>query len=582
MAEFTMPSLGADMEEGVLQEWLVGPGDRVAKGDVVAVVETDKAAIEVECFASGTVERLLVEPGTRVPVGTPLALIEAEAPTAAPSEPAAARPGPAVAEAEPATAAPHRKRPRRAAPAPAAGTKPGRPAAAGPAQRPAPAPLGEPAPAAYEPAGEPAAGPAAPRPAAPSPAPHRPAAPPRPAPKPPRGPALPPESAPLAPEAVPAPSETVPLPPEAVPPSHEAAAAPPEAVPALREPEPEETPAGPGPLVRHLAEDRGVDLTSMHGTGRGGRITRADVEHAVPAGRTRVRATPYARRLARDLGVDLAGLHGTGDAGAVRAADVHEAVTARRGPAAGRPAQAAPKRTHAREPVAATPEGRADKRAETMRRAIGDLMSRSKREIPHYYLSTTVDMAAAEEWLRHRNRGRPPSDRLVSAALLLKAAALAAHDVPRLNGFWRDGGFVPGTGVHLGVAVSLRDGGLLAPVIHDADTLPPADLMTTLRDLVQRARLGRLRGSETSGATLTVTSLGDQGVEAVFGVIHPPQVALVGFGTVVERPWATGGLLGVRPVVTATLSADHRATDGAVGARYLTAVDRLLQRPEEL
>ncbi|MFJ3336154.1 2-oxo acid dehydrogenase subunit E2 [Streptomyces sp. NPDC086766] len=553
MAEFTMPSLGADMEEGVLQEWLVGPGDRVAKGDVVAVVETDKAAIEVECFASGTVGRLLVEPGTRVPVGTPLALIEAEAPMAAPSEPAAARPEPAVAEAGPATAAPHRKRPRRAAPAPAAGTKPGRPAAAGPAREPAPAPLGEPAPAAYEPAGEPAAGPAAPRPAVPSPAPHRPAAPPPPARKPSRGPALPPE-------AVPAPSETAPL----------------------REPEPEETPAGPGPLVRHLAEDRGVDLTSVHGTGRGGRITRADVEHAVPGGRTRVRATPYARRLARDLGVDLVGLHGTGDAGAVRAADVHEAVAARRGPATGRPAQAAPERPHARETVAAPPEERADKRAETMRRAIGDLMSRSKREIPHYYLSTTVDMAAAEEWLRHRNRGRPPSDRLVSAALLLKAAALAAHDVPRLNGFWRDGGFVPGTGVHLGVAVSLRDGGLLAPVIHDADTLPPADLMTTLRDLVQRARLGRLRGSETSGATLTVTSLGDQGVEAVFGVIHPPQVALVGFGTVVERPWATGGLLGVRPVVTATLSADHRATDGAVGARYLTAVDRLLQRPEEL
>jgi pyruvate dehydrogenase E2 component (dihydrolipoamide acetyltransferase) len=85
-----------------------------------------------------------------------------------------------------------------------------------------------------------------------------------------------------------------------------------------------------------------------------------------------------------------------------------------------------------------------------------------------------------------------------------------------------------------------------------------------------------------AGATLTVTSLGDQGVEAVFGVIHPPQVALVGFGAVVERPWAAGGMLGVRPVVTATLAADHRATDGAVGARYLTAVDRLLQRPEEL
>ncbi|MFF8941602.1 2-oxo acid dehydrogenase subunit E2 [Streptomyces sp. NPDC014864] len=684
MAEFTMPSLGADMEEGVLQEWFVGPGDQVTKGDVVAVVETDKAAIEVECFASGTVGRLLVEPGTRVPVGTPLALIESEAPTPAPSERAAARPEPAAAEAEPAKAAPHRKRPRRAAPAPAAGKQPERPAAAEPAREPAPARLGEPAPAvaAYEPvaeratgkrperaapapapgkrperraaapaagrksarppagpaaagpvrepapaplgepapaaaaygtAAEPAAGPTARRPAAARrPAPHRPAAPLPTAQKPSREAPGPRESAPLPPEAAPPPSEAepaplppepaplppgvtpsvpeaepleaeaVPSPPEATPLPPEAEPLPPEAVPPLREPEPEETVVGPGPLVRHLAEDRGVDLTSVHGTGRGGRITRADVEHAVAGDRTRVRATPYARRLARDLGVDLAGLHGTGDAGAVRAADVHEAVAARRGPATGRAARVATEPRPAREPVAAPPEGRGDKRAETMRRAIGDLMSRSKREIPHYYLSTTVDMAAAEEWLRHRNRGRPPSERLVSAALLLKAAALAAHDCPRLNGFWRDGGFVPGAGVHLGVAVSLRDGGLLAPVIHDADTLPPADLMTTLRDLVQRARLGRLRGSEMSGATLTVTSLGDQGVEAVFGVIHPPQVALVGFGTVVERPWATGGLLGVRPVVTATLSADHRATDGAAGARYLTAVDRLLQRPEEL
>ncbi|GHE13472.1 hypothetical protein GCM10010339_80530 [Streptomyces alanosinicus] len=154
--------------------------------------------------------------------------------------------------------------------------------------------------------------------------------------------------------------------------------------------------------------------------------------------------------------------------------------------------------------------------------------------------------------------------------------------MPGLNGYWQNGGFVPADEVNVGVAVSLRQGGLLAPVIHRAGTLPPDVLMARLKDLVQRARRGRLRGSEMRGATLTVTSLGDQGVETVFGVIHPPQVALVGFGAVVERPWATGGMLGVRPVVTATLAADHRATDGAVGARYLTAVDRLLQNPEEL
>ncbi|WP_171990766.1 2-oxo acid dehydrogenase subunit E2 [Streptomyces sp. JHA26] len=106
--------------------------------------------------------------------------------------------------------------------------------------------------------------------------------------------------------------------------------------------------------------------------------------------------------------------------------------------------------------------------------------------------------------------------------------------------------------------------------------------MGTLKDLVVRARTGRLRGSEVSEATITVTNLGDQGVETVFGLIHPSQVALVGFGRVVDRPCAVDGLLGVRSVVTATLSADHRATDGAVDARYLTAVTRLLQNPEHL
>ncbi|MFE1786373.1 2-oxo acid dehydrogenase subunit E2, partial [Streptomyces sp. NPDC059506] len=122
----------------------------------------------------------------------------------------------------------------------------------------------------------------------------------------------------------------------------------------------------------------------------------------------------------------------------------------------------------------------------------------------------------------------------------------------------------------------------LAPALRDADTLPLPRLMSGLRDLVARARTGRLRGSEAGDPTITVTNLGDQGVEAVFGVIYPPQVALVGFGRVTERPVAVDGMLGVRPAVTATLSADHRAGDGAVGARYLSAVDRLLQKPEEL
>jgi pyruvate dehydrogenase E2 component (dihydrolipoamide acetyltransferase) len=289
-------------------------------------------------------------------------------------------------------------------------------------------------------------------------------------------------------------------------------------------------------------------------------VTRADVEAAVRSA-DRIRATPYARRIAAELGVDLAGVVGTGAEGAIRADDVRAAAKRR---------QAAP------------PAPRTTDHTLARRQAIADLMSKSKHEIPHYYLSTTIDLSAALTWMRDRNRGVPIAERLVPAALLLKAAAIAARQVPEMNGFWTEGGHVQPTDVHLGVAISLREGGLVAPALHDADTLALPELMAGLRDLVRRARTGRLRASETADPTITVTDLGDQGVEAVFGVIYPPQVALVGYGKVLDRPAAVDGLLGVRPCVTATLSADHRAGDGAVGARYLAAVDRLLQHPEDL
>ncbi|MEU6371278.1 2-oxo acid dehydrogenase subunit E2 [Streptomyces sp. NPDC046931] len=489
MAEFTMPSLGADMEAGMLQEWLVAPGDTVARGDVIAVVETDKSAVEVECFESGTVGRLLVAPGTRVPVGAPLALIEAAGPEEAARKAPAAVATPAEESGEPVPGTPSEER--------AEGTvaQPKAPAAA---RRP-PAERTEPT--------------------------------------------------------TPAAAATVP----------QSGVAHAEA----------------GPLVRHLAHERGIDLATVHGSGPGGRITRTDVEQAAHEPARRVRATPYARRLAAEQHMDLRALHGTGEKGAVRAADVRDAA---RTPSV-RMSAAGVTEAPPPAPTPVPPPSRAEttpREPTAMRRAIGDLMSRAKREIPHYYVATTIDMAAAVAWLRERNRELPVGERMVPTALLLKAVADAALEVPGLNGSWQGGGFVPGDGVHLGFAVSLRGGGLAAPIIRDADSLTPVKLMARLKDLVERARRGRLRGTEVTGSTLTVTSLGDQGVETVFGVIHPPQVALVGFGAVVERPWADHGMLGVRPVVTATLSADHRATDGAVGARFLTAVDRLLQKPEDL
>jgi len=217
-----------------------------------------------------------------------------------------------------------------------------------------------------------------------------------------------------------------------------------------------------------------------------------------------------------------------------------------------------------------------------MRAAIGALMARSKREIPHYYLQLDIDMARALAWLHEANLARAVNDRLLPSALLLSAVARAVVEMPEMNGFWVDGAFQPGPGVHLGVAISLRGGGLIAPALHDADQKSLEEIMAGVRDLVQRARAGRLRGSEMSDPTITVTNLGERGVDLVHGVIYAPQVALVGFGAIRERPWAADGMLGVRPIVTATLAADHRASDGHAGGNFLTLIDRQLQNPEEL
>ena len=295
-----------------------------------------------------------------------------------------------------------------------------------------------------------------------------------------------------------------------------------------------------------------------------------------------MRASPFARRRAAELGVDLDTVTGSGPDGAIT-------VDRRRGVHPQPTTHVKPHRSHSPTEVTQSQEGgtetakeKARAKQAAMRAAIGDLMAKSKREIPHYYLTQNIDLRTAMEWMREANAERGVAERLVPAVLLLKAVAKAVKKVPEVNGFYTDGAFRPGDGVHLGVAVSLRGGGLVAPAIHDADIRELDDLMAALKDVVARARAGRLRGSEMSDPTITVTNLGDQGVESVAGVIYPPQVALVGFGRVVERPWAVDGMLAVHPIVTASLAADHRVTDGHRGGLFVSAVDDLLQRPEDL
>jgi pyruvate dehydrogenase E2 component (dihydrolipoamide acetyltransferase) len=417
MADFLMPSLGADMEVGTVLQWLVKPGDAVKRGDIVAVVDTEKATIEVEIFQTGVIQKIVVPEGERVPVGTLLAVL--------------------VTDGEVVAAAPEAKpKPAARAPVVLAPTPPTPPAAARVVAKPTPAAL------------------------------HR---------------------------------------------------------------------VRISPLAMRVAMELKVDLATVTGTGPEGAVTRADVERAAKAPPT--------------------------PAPAPRAAAPIEG-----------PAPAAPPK-----PAVAPIDHHA-----AMRKVIAAAMARSKREIPHYYLGTHIDMSKAIGWLQAENLKRPVTERLLYSVLLLKAVALAAHEIPEMNGFWIDGAFKPSEAVHVGVAISIRQGGLIAPAIHDVDMKSLSEIMVNLRDLVKRVRAGVLRSSEIADATITVTSLGDEGVDSVFGVIYPPQVALVGFGKIVERPWASGGMVGARPVMMASLSGDHRASDGHRGALFLATLEGLLQEPEKL
>ena len=397
MGLFAMPSLGADMEAGQLVEWLVAPGDVVRRGDVVAVVETQKGAIEVETFEAGTVRRLIATIGQDLPVGAPMALILAEGEAAPPDQPATALPAAAVADDA--------------------------------SQRPPPADL----PGAKTPAGGVAASPAA------------------------------------------------------------------------------------SPAARAQAHALGIDLSQITGRGPGGAILLADVEAAALSA-TKTATAPRAR---------------------IRPAPGTE-----------------------------------------MRRAIAAAMTRSRQTIPHVYLSQTIDIQDVMDRLTAWNAQRTPAERILPGAIFLHATARAAVDVPQINGHWVEDTFAPAEAVNVGLAIALRGGGLVAPALMAADTLTLPQVMEGMRDLVTRARAGRLRLSEMTMGTLTLSSLGETGAEAMTGVIFPPQVALIGIGAPHVRPWIAGGVVAPRLLITLTVSADHRALDGRLVSQFIAAFETHLHSPE--
>jgi pyruvate dehydrogenase E2 component (dihydrolipoamide acetyltransferase) len=315
----------------------------------------------------------------------------------------------------------------------------------------------------------------------------------------------------------------------------------------------------------------------------------------------RVRVSPLARRIAEDLGVDLATVQGTGPGGAIQRADIERAAQAKKAappapvkapePVAAKPPEVAPPAPPVEKvsppPVEAKAEPLPEVKKPTdfqsaMRAAIAAAMSKSNRDIPHYYMETNIDMTKALRWLEEENAKRTIRERLLPVVMLLKAVAKSLVEVPELNGFWIDGQHQISESINIGFAINLRQGGLITPAIHDVDMKTMDELRDAVNDLITRTRSNKLRSSELTDATIVVTSLGDRGVEKVFGVIYPPQVALVGLGKITEQPWAENGTLSVRKVLTATLAGDHRATDGHKGGLFLEALNRNLQEVEKL
>ena len=386
MNTLKMPSFGADMEAGILTEWLVKAGDVIEKNQVVAVIETQKGAIDFEAFNSGIVRQLLVKEGESVPVGAPIAQLEGEVESQ----------GEVIVEAQPVI-------------------------------------------------------------------------------------------------------HDVKRPPNAV-------------------------------------EEPAASIPSRSAAG------------SLPV------ASPYARKIAHDKNINLSSVVGSGPAGAILAKDLEHSSS--------------------------TPTNKSGK--DGMRAAIAAALGRSKREIPHYYLEDTIDVQKAVDWLSEVNRDRRLEEQILLNALLHCAVARALKKSPELNGFYENGQFTPAEHIHLATGISMRGGGLISPAIQHADRLSPDEMMTMLKGLSDRVRNGRLRSSEMSTATVTLSSMGDRGAEKMFGIIYPPQVALIGIGKPQLRPWVIENEIQPRTLVSVSLAADHRVSDGRQGAKFLSRLNKILQKPEQL
>ena len=451
-----MPQMGYDMQEGTVVRWVKREGEEVARGEVLAEIETDKATVEYEAFVGGVLRKIVAEEGVAIPVGDLIAVITA------PDEQL-------------------------------------------------PDDLG---------ISPPAATPVAAQPAAVSPS---------------------PEGTPVASA------------------SSEIRAS---------------------PIARRIAREHGIELATLTGSGPGGRIVEADVlaaaqakaqEAMVASAPGGVLASPIARRLARERGIDIATLTGSGPGGRIVEADVLAASEAA--------PVAAPAPAQAEAPAAEEPVDRLD--LSRMRQTIARVTGDSKRDIPHFYVSSDVDMSRAMALRADVNQAVPSESRVSVNDLIVKACAMALQRYPKFNAFFRGDHLQMNANVNIGIAIALESG-LIVPGINDCQDKKLVELAAASRDLISRAHTGTLRNEEYSGTTFSISNLGMFDVDSFTAIIYPPHAAILAVGRVKEQPVVRDGQVVVCQMMNATLSVDHRVADGSEAAQMLMEVKRLLETPVSL
>lgn len=284
----------------------------------------------------------------------------------------------------------------------------------------------------------------------------------------------------------------------------------------------------------------------------------------------RIRISPVARKIAGDAGFDYSNLQGTGPDGRILRRDVEAAIA--KAPASS-PATAAPRPATA---TASAPAG-----LSKMRQAIARRMAQSKASAPHYYLTLDIDMTAALEFRAQINANATDDQRVSINDLIVKACAIALERRPKFNAEFAESGLQMHARVNVCIGIALEDG-LIAPAVMDCQAKSLGRIAIETKDLVNRAKAGRLRADEYSDGTFTITNLGAYGVETLIGIINPPQAAILGVGSVMAKPIVKDNAVVIRQVMKVALSADHRVTDGAEGAGFIKEIQNLLEAPAAL